>query len=184
MKTKLIETGFEGLFVVEIDFSRDGRGFFIETWNKRDFEAAGIKGDFVQDSHSRSVFRTLRGLHFQDNRASLAKLVRCTSGRIFDVAVDLRVKSETFGKWFGTELDDNSKKQLYVPLGFAHGFQVLSDLADVEYKQTGFWDPEAEVTLVWDDVDLAIKWPLKKPILSSKDGKGLAFREYLKNPAF
>lgn len=184
MRTKLIETGFEGLMILEIDFFSDSRGFFIETWNRRDFQAAGIEDDFVQDSHSRSAKKTLRGLHFQTMEAPLAKLVRCSRGAVFDVVIDLRVGSKTFGKWFGLELNDAEKKQLYVPVGFAHGFEVLSDFADVEYKQTGYWNKSHEVTIAWDDPDIGIKWPFSDPILSAKDAKGISFSDYRKKPAF
>lgn len=184
MKTKLVETGFEGLFVVEIDYARDRRGFFIETYNRRDFEDAGLRADFVQDSHSRSINKTLRGLHLQNKQAPLSKLVRCTRSRIFDVAVDMRSESKTFGKWFGVGLNDENNNQLFVPRGFAHGFEVLSDFADVDYKQDGFWSPDAEVTIAWNDADLAIQWPIADPILSEKDKMGMPFSDYLKNPAF
>ncbi len=184
MKVKLTKTDFEGLLVLEVDYYPDKRGFFGETYNRRDFKKAGINDEFVQDSHSRSVYKTLRGLHLQDAKAPLAKLVRCARGRIFDVAVDLRSKSKTFGKWFAIELDDENKKQLYIPVGFAHGFEVLSDVADVEYKQTRYWVSESEITIVWNDRKLAINWPISDPMLSKRDAKGISLADYLKNPAF
>lgn len=184
MKTRLTKTGFDGLSVVEIDFFEDKRGFFVETWNKRDFEKVGICDSFIQDSHSRSKRKTLRGLHFQSLQAPLVKLIRCSRGKVFDVVLDLRRGSKTFGQWFGLELNDINKKQLYIPVGFAHGFEVLSDFADVEYKQTGFWESDFEYTIAWDDADLGIRWPINDPILSIKDSKGMSFAAYCKNPIF
>ena len=119
MKTRVSTTPLEGLLVIDIDFFKDERGFFLESWHKRDFAEAGLAFDFVQDSHSRSSYGVLRGLHYQDMRAPMVKLVRCTVGRVFDVAVDVRVGSPTFGKWFGVELSAENKKQFLVPIGFA-----------------------------------------------------------------
>src|SRR5437870_376662 len=121
MKTHVTQTPLDGVLVINVDFFRDERGFFLESWNKRDFAEAGITHDFVQDSHSRSTYRVLRGLHYQDMRAPIVKLVRCTLGRVFDVAVDLRAGSPTFGKWFGMELTADNKTQMLIPVGFAHG---------------------------------------------------------------
>jgi len=184
MKTRLIKTPLNDLVVVEIDHFQDERGFFIESWQKRDFAQAGLDVEFVQENHSRSKYGVLRGLHYQDMTAPLAKLVRCVVGAIFDVAVDLRVSSPTFGQWFGVELTADNKKQLYVPLGFAHGFATLSRYADVLYKQTEFYAPSAEGTVAWNDPDLGIEWPIKNPILSKRDRHGMSLQEYLKNPAF
>lgn len=184
MKTKLIETRLEGLVVVEIEYFSDERGFFIESWHERDFAEAGLSLKFVQEGHSRSGRRVLRGLHYQDLTAPMGKLVRCTVGNIFDVVVDIRISSPTAGKWFGIELNAESKKQLYVPVGFAHGFQVLSDIAEVQYKQTGFYTPSAEGTLAWNDSDLGIHWPIKEPVLSRRDQNGMSWKEYLKHPVF
>jgi len=184
MKTRVSETPLAGLLVVNIEHSEDERGFFIESWNKRDFAAAGIHADFVQDSHSASRSGVLRGLHFQDMRAPTAKLVRCTQGRILDVAVDLRAGSATYGKSFTLELTDKNKTLLWVPVGFAHGFAALSDYCEVQYKQTEFYNPEAEGGIAWNDPDIGIAWPFGAPILSSKDQKLMSFAEYRKNPAF
>src|SRR6478672_9402038 len=139
MKTRITETPLAGLLLVDIEYFQDERGFFVESWNKRDFSAAGIHSDFVQDSHSASRYGVLRGLHYQDMRAPLGKLVRCTVGRVLDVAVDLRVSSKTFGQWFSIELSSENQTQLYVPVGFAHGFATLADVCEVQYKQTDFY---------------------------------------------
>jgi len=184
MKTQVTTTPLEGLLVIDVDFFRDDRGFFIETWHQRDFAAAGLPIEFVQDSHSRSGPQVIRGLHYQDLRAPMAKLVRCTVGNILDVAVDLRVSSPTFGKSFCMELSAHNKSQLFIPVGFAHGFAALSDVCEIQYKQTAFYQPESEGGIAWNDPDLAIPWPFKDPILSKRDRNQTSFKEYLKNPAF
>jgi len=138
----------------------------------------------VQEGHSGSRYGVLRGMHYQNMTAPMGKLVRCIVGRIFDVAVDLRVSSPTFGKWYGVELSAENKKQIYIPVGFAHGFATLSDVAEVQYKQTGFYTPAAEGTLAWNDPDVGIEWPISNPILSKRDQNGMRLKEYLKNPAF
>ena len=184
MKTRLTETPLAGLVVLDIEHFRDERGFFIETWHKRDFADAGIPADFVQDSHSASRYGVLRGLHYQDMRASMGKLVRCTVGRIFDVAVDLRVDSPTFGKWFGIELSAENKSMLWVPVGFAHGFATASDYCEVQYKQTEFYNPATEGGIAWNDPDIAVQWPYTAPVLSQRDQRQKSFAEYRRNPAF
>ena len=184
MKTRLTETLLAGLVVLDIEHFRDERGFFIESWHKRDFATAGIPADFVQDSHSASRYGVLRGLHYQDMRASMGKLVRCTVGRIFDVAVDLRVDSPTFGKWFGIELSAENKSMLWVPVGFAHGFATVSDYCEVQYKQTEFYNPETEGGIAWNDPDIAVQWPYTDPVLSQRDQRQKSFAEYRRNPAF
>lgn len=184
VKTKIIQTALEGLVVVEIEYFSDERGFFIESWHERDFSEAGLPLKFVQEGHSRSGKGVLRGLHYQDLTAPMGKLVRCSVGSIFDVAVDLRVSSPTLGKWFAVELSAENKKQLYVPVGFAHGFQVLSDIAEVQYKQTGFYTSSAEGTIAWNDSGLGIRWPLREPILSKRDQNGISWKDYLKHPVF
>lgn len=184
MKIKVTPTPLADLVVIDVDYFADERGFFIETWHKKDFAQAGLDLEFVQDSHSKSKYGVLRGLHYQDDTAPMGKLLRCTHGKIFDVAVDLRVNSKTFGKWFGLQLSAENKKQLYVPVGFAHGFAVMSAWAEVQYKQTGFYTPTAEGTVLWNDKNLGIKWPIKDPILSKRDRQGMSLVEYLKNPAF
>jgi len=170
--------------VINIDFFRDERGFFIESWHKNDFSEAGLAFDFVQDSHSRSSYKVLRGLHYQDMRAPMVKLVRCTVGRILDVAVDLRVSSPTFGKWFSLELTAENKMQLLVPVGFAHGFATLSDVCEVQYKQTAYYMPETEGGIAWNDPDVGIKWPFQDPILSKRDQNQRSLAQYRVNPAF
>lgn len=184
MKTYVTTTPLDGLLVINIDYFRDDRGFFIESWNKRDFAKAGIPFDFVQDSHSRSGRGVIRGMHYQDMRAPMAKLVRCTVGRIFDVAVDLRANSATFGKWFGIELTSENQTQLFVPVGFAHGFAALSDVCEVQYKQTEFYNPETEGGVSWNDPDIGITWPLEHPILSQRDQNQLSLQAYRQRPAF
>src|SRR5437016_5533795 len=166
MKTRVTKTPLDGVLVINIDFVQDERGFFLESWNKKVFAEAGITSDFIQDSHSRSSHRVLRGLHYQDMRAPIVKLVRCTLGRVFDVAVDLRVSSSTFGKWFGIELSAENKTQLLVPIGFAHGFLTLSEVCEIQYKQTEYYCPQTEGGITWNDSEVGIKWPLADPVLS------------------
>lgn len=149
----------------------DDRGFFMETWNQRVFDAAvGSAVEFVQDNHSRSAKTVLRGLHYQLNPPQ-GKLVRVTAGRVFDVAVDLRRESPTFGQWVATVLTDENKHQLWIPPGFGHGFLVLSDNADVLYKATAYYDPPSDRSIRWDDPAIGIEWPLDgaEPIVSEKD---------------
>lgn len=184
MKTHVTTTPLAGLLVINIDFFRDERGFFIESWHKKDFAEAGLPFEFVQDSHSRSAYRVLRGLHYQDMRSPMVKLVRCTMGKILDVAVDLRVHSATFGKWFSIELSPENKTQLLVPIGFAHGFLTLSDVCEVQYKQTEVYQPRHEGGIAWNDPDVGIDWPFKDPILSNRDQNQMSLREYRENPAF
>lgn len=157
----------------------DERGFFLESWNADTFRSAGFDLGFVQDNHSRSARGILRGLHYQ-TRQPQGKLVRVTSGTVFDVAVDLRRSSPTLGQWYGAELSATNHRMLWVPPGFAHGFYVLSDYADFQYKCTDYYHPDSEVCLAWDDPAVGIAWPLvdaEKPRLSSKDSEGLAWAE-------
>ena len=184
MKTHVTPTPLKGLVVIDIDYFKDERGFFIESWHKRDFAAAGLDLEFVQEGHSRSSYGVLRGMHYQNMTAPMGKLLRCTVGRIFDVAVDLRVSSPTFGKWFSVELSSDNQRQIYVPPGFAHGFATLSDTAEVQYKQTGFYTPPSEGTLAWNDPDVGIQWPITNPTLSKRDQKGMSLKAYLIKPAF
>jgi dTDP-4-dehydrorhamnose 3,5-epimerase len=184
MKTQITKTPLADLVLVNIDYFKDARGFFIESWNKKDFAEAGLAQDFVQDSHSRSGYGVLRGLHYQDMRAPLGKLVRCTVGHILDVAVDLRVSSRTFGQWFSIELSSENQTQLYVPVGFAHGFATLSDVCEVQYKQTDFYRPNCESGIAWNDPDLGIQWPYPDPKLSKRDQNQPSLKQYLENPAF
>lgn len=165
----LEDTALPGVVLVRPRVHGDARGFFLETW--REDRYAALLGDgqrFVQDNHSRSRRGVLRGLHFQTRRPQ-GKLLRCVRGEIFDVAVDIRPDSDTFGHWVGVRLSEENKHQLWVPPGFAHGFQVLSDSADVEYKCTDYYDPEGEGGVRWDDPGLSIEWPLADPLVSEKD---------------
>jgi dTDP-4-dehydrorhamnose 3,5-epimerase len=154
--------------IIEPTVYRDERGFFVETYQASRYRAHGIDGPFVQDNHSRSVGGTLRGLHLQTGRPQ-AKLVRVISGSIYDVAVDLRRGSPTFGRWVAAVLSAENFKQCYVPAGFAHGFAVLSATAEVEYKCTELYDPAAEIGILWNDPELRIAWPVDHPLLSARD---------------
>ena len=156
------------VILVEPDVHRDARGFFVETYHLEKYRAGGIPGPFVQDNHSRSVQGTLRGLHAQRRRPQ-GKLVRAVDGEMFDVAVDTRRGSPTFGRWVGVRLSGENFHQLYVPPGFAHGFCVLSPVVNVEYKCTDFYEPADEIGLAWDDPDVGIEWPVRDPIISDKD---------------
>jgi len=173
----VIQTDVEGVLIIEPKVFGDERGFFLETFQaKRYQQEAGIELPFVQDNHSRSTKGVLRGLHFQKTKPQ-GKLVRVVSGEVFDVAVDIRPDSKTYGKWAGTLLSAENKHQFWVPPGLAHGFVVLSDTADFEYKCTDYYDPADEGSLIWNDPDLAIEWPITEPILSEKDKLGLLFKE-------
>lgn len=167
------ETDLPGVLLLEPVVHGDERGFFLESYNRRAFaDATGVDPSFVQDNHSRSAKGVLRGLHYQV-RHTQGKLVRVVAGRIFDVAVDVRASSPTLGHWTGAELTAENHRMLWIPAGFAHGFLVLSDSADVLYKTTDVYDPEAERTLRWDDPEVGIVWPVEgEPILSAKDGVG------------
>lgn len=165
---KLVETPLPGVLLVEPRVFRDERGFFLEVWSAGKFAAQGVNVSFVQDNHSLSLQGTLRGLHVQLPN-SQGKLVRCTEGTIFDVAVDIRRGSPTFSRWYGVELSAENFRELWVPPDFAHGFCVLSARAQVEYKCTTPYDPAADVAIAWDDPGIAIEWPLGEPLLSPKD---------------
>ena len=163
-----IETEIEGLVLVEPEVHGDERGFLVETYSSEAWRELGIDSEFVQDNHSRSGANILRGLHFQTVPGQ-AKLVRCLRGRIWDVAVDLRRGSPSYGRWEGHELDDERHRQLYVPVGFAHGFCVLTDVADVHYRLSSYYDPATEAGFAWDDPDVAVEWPLAEPRVSERD---------------
>ena len=165
---RFVPTDLAGVILVEPDVRRDGRGFFLETYHAEKYRAGGIAGPFVQDNQSRSGRGTLRGLHLQLRRPQ-GKLIRVVAGEIFDVAVDVRRGSPTFGRWAGVRLSSDNLRQCYVPPGFAHGFAVVSDVADVEYKCTELYDPESEIGIAWDDPALAIAWPVDRPVLSERD---------------
>ena len=166
---KIIETTLKDCLIIEPTVFGDQRGFFLETFHvSRYSDLAGISEPFIQDNHSRSSRGVLRGLHFQKTKPQ-GKLVRVVRGEVFDVAVDLRKESNTFGKWEAVILSEENKKQLWVPEGFAHGFLVLSEIADFEYKCTDYYDPIDEDGILWSDTDLNISWPIEKPTLSLKD---------------
>lgn len=156
---KVNKVEIEGLYVVEPKVHRDDRGYFVETFSQRDMDEAGLNMRFVQDNQSMSVKGVLRGLHFQKNFPQ-GKLVRVIQGTVYDVAVDMRKNSVSYGKWFGVELTDDNQKQFYIPEGFAHGFYVLSDVAKLCYKVTDYWHSNDEIGIPWDDVDLNISWPI------------------------
>jgi dTDP-4-dehydrorhamnose 3,5-epimerase len=174
---KAITTDIEDVLILEPQIFRDDRGYFFESYNRRKFTAVGINADFVQDNQSSSLKGVVRGLHYQIHQPQ-GKLIRVLAGAIFDVAVDLRRSSKTFGKWVGVELSSKNRRMLWIPRGFAHGFQVLSDEAEVMYKTDGFYAPEFERTINWNDPEIAIKWPIAgTPTLSPKDAAGISFRE-------
>jgi len=177
---KAIATPLAGVFIIEPQVFGDARGFFFESWNAARFaELTGYEGPFVQDNHSRSARHVLRGLHYQI-RQPQGKLVRVVGGAVFDVAVDIRRSSPTFGQWFGTELSAENKRQLWIPAGFAHGFVVLSEAAEFLYKTTDYWAPEHERCIRWNDAELAIAWPLPagvQPLVSAKDAQGVALAQ-------
>jgi dTDP-4-dehydrorhamnose 3,5-epimerase len=162
----------------------DERGFFMESYHRQRYSEHGIPDEFVQDNHSRSVRGVLRGIHYQDMTAPMSKLIRCTFGSILDVAVDLRAGSPTFGKWVAEELNAQKMHQLYVPVGFGHGFLTLSDSADVEYKCGGYYAPSSEGSVTWNDPEIGIRWPNPTPTLSDRDRRAPSLSAYLKQPAF
>ena len=174
---KVTPTKLPGLLLIEPQLFSDARGFFFETWNEREFDRAGIRAKFVQDNHSRSEKGVLRGLHYQI-RQPQGKLVRVTEGEIFDVVVDIRRSSPTFGKWESARLSARSKSMLWIPAGFAHGFCIMSDFAEVLYKTTDFYATEHERCILWNDPDVRIDWPISGvPVLSPKDAAGRRLRD-------
>jgi dTDP-4-dehydrorhamnose 3,5-epimerase len=173
-------TELQGVVVIEPKIFSDVRGYFLETYNAKTFAEAGITERFVQDNHSQSKRGVLRGLHYQIEQGQ-GKLVRVLQGEIFDVVVDIRPESRTYGKWSGLNLSAAEQKMIWIPKGFAHGFCTLSETAEVAYKVTEFYAPQHERTLLWNDPDLAIRWPLQgDPILSEKDKSGHSFSEFRK----
>lgn len=174
MSVNVIRTDIPDVLIIEPKVFGDERGFFYESFNMRSFaEATGLTRTFVQDNHSRSARGVLRGLHYQIQHPQ-GKLVRVVAGEVFDVAVDLRKDSPTFGKWVGVTLSAQNKRQLWVPEGFAHGFVVTSDHAEFLYKTTDYWYPEHERSLIWNDPDLGIDWPIEgEPVLAAKDAAGV-----------
>lgn len=185
MNIRVVPTEIAGVKRIEPEFFEDERGFFFETYSKRRFVENGLDLDFVQDNHSRSARGVLRGFHYQDTKAPQWRLVRCTVGEIFDVVVDLRPSSSTYGKWAGFHLTAANKHQLLIPPEFAHGFCVLSDSAEVQYKCTNFHTAEAEHTLAWNDPEVGVQWPVSNPTLSVRDAeRGSSFAQYRSNPLF
>jgi len=174
---KVTPTKLAGVLIIEPRVFGDERGFFFESFNQRAFdEAVGAHVDFVQDNHSKSSRNVLRGLHYQLPPKAQGKLVRVVQGEVFDVAVDLRKDSPTFGQWVGEILSAENKKQLWIPAGFAHGFLTLSDTAEFLYKTTDYYSPEHERCIRWDDADVGVEWPLSMPpLVSGKDAQGLPF---------
>lgn len=169
---KLTKTKLDGVVIIEPDVFGDNRGFFMESWNKKKLEEAGLFYDFVQDNHSKSTVKgTLRGIHFQKDDKAQAKLVRCVKGAVLDVAVDLRKNSPTFKQWVGVELSAENKKQLLIPRGFGHGFVTLTDDVEFLYKADNYYAPEADAGICWNDPDIGVDWGVENPILSEKDKK-------------
>ena len=173
---KTVVTDLQGVLVIEPHCFQDERGFFIESYQATRYQNAGITDQFVQDNQSRSVKGVLRGLHFQVKRPQ-AQLVTVMRGRVFDVVIDLRHTSSTFGRWYGVELSDSGPRQLYMPPGFAHGFCVLSDWADLHYKVSREYDPSDEGGVLWRDPDLKIRWPIESPSLSQRDAAYPLFKQ-------
>ncbi len=173
---KVQTTALEGVLIIEPDLYKDDRGFFLETWQHRKYSALGIEESFVQDNLSRSERGVLRGLHFQEPNAQ-GKLVTVLSGSVLDVVVDVRRGSPTFGKWLGMELTAESRRQVWIPRGFAHGFCTTSESADFFYKCTGYYDRNSERTIRWDDPEIAVEWPIQGPIVSPKDRAAPFFKD-------
>ena len=173
---KFVPTEIPGVVVIEPDVHRDARGFFLETYHAAKYRDGGISCAFVQDNHSRSAGRALRGLHAQLRRPQ-AKLLRCIEGEIFDVAVDIRRGSPTFGRWIGVALSAENFRQIFIPEGFAHGFCVTSEAAEVEYKCSDVYVPADEVTIAWNDPAIGIRWPVSEPLLSPRDQAGRLLAE-------
>ena len=187
-KFKRIDTKIEGVYVIEPTVFGDNRGYFMETYSTAEFEEIGITNNFVQDNQSKSRKGVLRGLHFQKENVQ-AKLVRCIKGEVFDVAVDLRPGSKTYGQWEGVVLSEENKKMFFVPKGFAHGFLVLTDEAEFTYKCDDLYNPTAEGGLKWDDPDVGIEWPLRDMkvedlLTSEKDGKWPSLKELKETDLF
>ncbi|MFJ5481827.1 dTDP-4-dehydrorhamnose 3,5-epimerase [Pectobacterium actinidiae] len=177
---QIIDTAIHGAKIIQPKVFGDARGFFLETFEKRRYqEMLDIDVDFVQDNHSRSSKGVLRGLHFQKTNPQ-GKLVRVVRGEVFDVAVDIRQDSPTYGKWYGVLLSEENKTQFWLPPGLAHGFVVLSDSADFEYKCTDYYDPSDEGCLLWNDPEVGIEWPITAPLLSEKDKLGKLFKDLTK----
>ncbi|WP_447738173.1 dTDP-4-dehydrorhamnose 3,5-epimerase [Aeromonas veronii] len=176
----ITKTSIPEVVIIEPRVFSDDRGYFFESFNRQQFEdVIGYAVDFVQDNHSKSIRNVLRGLHFQRSPNEQGKLVRCISGEVFDVAVDIRKSSPTFGKWVGVSLSAENNRQLWIPEGFAHGFIVLSDQAEFLYKTTSYYNPKLESSILWSDPDLNIAWPSEIPILSEKDKNAQSWNEFI-----
>jgi len=181
---KITKTKIKGLLIIEPQVFKDERGFFLETYNQKIYEEAGIKYDFVQDNLSKSAKGVLRGLHYQVNPFAQGKLVQVIQGAVLDVAVDIRFGSPTFGQYASVELDEKNKKQFWIPPGFAHGFVSLTDGAIFSYKCTNLYNPESERGIIWNDPSLKINWKTKSPIVSEKDKKNKLFKDIEKDFEF
>ncbi len=175
---KATKCSFDGILLIEPAVYTDDRGFFLESFEKERYRELGITDEFVQDNHSRSARNVLRGLHFTRKKPQ-AQIVTVMRGKIFDVVVDIRKNSPTFGEWFGTELSDEGPRQIYMAHGFAHGFCVLSEYADLHYKVSQRYEPGDEGGLLWNDPDICIDWPISTPIVSSRDGNHAYFKDLL-----
>lgn len=191
MPFNFIQTSIPDVILIEPKIFKDDRGFFMETYKFSDFEQAGIKDEFTQDNHSKSTKGVLRGLHYQMGEFAQGKIVRCPVGKIFDVAVDIRTSSKSFGKWVGYELSQDNHRMLYIPKGFAHGLLVLSEEAEVLYKASGEYAPQADRGIAWNDPDISIDWgfdsfakDIKNPILSEKDSNHLFLSQVHKEELF
>ena len=187
IEIKKIETGIKDLLIIEPRIFEDSRGFFMESYNYNTFKELGIENVFVQDNHSKSLKGVLRGLHFQKEEYSQAKLISILKGSVLDIVVDLRKDSETFGRYFAIEINEKSKRMLFIPKNFAHGFLTLEDDTEVFYKCDNFYNPKSEAGIMWNDTDLNIEWNFKKYginenelIISEKDKKNMSFKEYKK----
>ena len=175
---QVTKTKLDGVLILEPKVFGDARGWFMESWSARKFEAAGLNFDFVQDNQSYSAHKgTLRGLHYQTAPFAQSKLVRCTRGKLLDVAVDIREGSETFAQWVAVELTAENKKQLLIPRGFAHGFLTLTDDVEIQYKADNFYAPDCDGNIRWDDAEIKIDWPFEPTILADKDAKAPTLRE-------
>ena len=174
---KVIRTEIPDVLILEPKVFEDPRGFFLETYNRKTFrEVTAVDVEFVQDNHSRSAKHVLRGLHYQIGRPQ-GKLIHVTFGEVWDVAVDLRKSSKTFGRWVGFSITGNSKQVVWIPPGFAHGFVVISEVADVQYKTTDYYSPQEERVLLWNDPEVGIQWPVETPVLNERDKRGTSLRQ-------
>lgn len=181
---KVVPAAIEPVLIVEVEWFGDKRGFIMESYQKRRYLEQGIAYEFVQDIHSRSAKNVVRGFHYQDGSAPMAKLVRCTVGALLDVVVDLRVGSPTFGSTFSIELSAENKKQLLVPPEFGHGFCALTDVCEMQYKVSNYYTPSAEGAVAWNDPEIGFAWPVTDPILSRRDRDAPSLAAYRQQPAF